>query len=96
MCGACGILGGTPDWVEGAGRAAGASKIAERQRRIALVNGLLVTTGVRLRDFGGRLVLQSSTGRTRIVSDLAHVWKAAEEIGRRPVDPLWDEGAGVA
>lgn len=92
MCSACGILAGTPDWVDGAEAATGAARLAERQRRIRLANSLLAPAGVRLRDFGGRLVLQSSTGRTRIVSDLAHVWKAADEIGRRPIDPLSIEG----
>ena len=88
MCGACGILSGTPDWVEGGGSAPGGNKLAERYRRIALVNALLAPSGVRLRDFGGRLVVQSATGRSRIVADLAHVWRAADDIGRRPVDPL--------
>jgi len=88
MCGACGILAGAPDWVEGGGDGTGAAKLAERRRRIALVNRLLAPGGVRLRDFAGRLVLQSATGRTRIVTELAHVWLAADQIGRRPVDPL--------
>lgn len=88
MCGACGILAGTPDWADRAAAAAGPARLRERQRRIALVNGLLAPCGVRLREFGGRLVLQSATGRTRIVTELAHVWRAADEIGRAPVDPL--------
>ena len=92
MCGACGILAGAPDWVEGAGAGpgaeGGAARLMERQRRIALVNRLLAPNGLQLRAFGGRLVLQSATGRTKIVTELAHVWRAADEIGRRPVDPL--------
>lgn len=88
MCGACGILSGTPDWVEGGESAPAGNKLAERYRRIALVNRLLTPTGVRLSSFGNQLVVRSATGRTRIVTDLAHVWRAAEEIGRRAVDPL--------
>ena len=94
MCGACGVLGGPQDWIERAGRGIRAdgsrasTPLGERQRRIALINEMLKPTSVCLQDFGGRLVLRSSTGRTRIVSDLAHVWRAADEIGRRPVDPL--------
>ena len=30
----------------------------------------------------------SLTGATRVVDDIMHVWLAAAEIGRRPVDPL--------
>ena len=95
MCGACGILAGTPDWGEGAGKREGAARLAERHKRVRLVYSLIQPAGVRLRDFGGRLVLQSSTGRTRIVSDLAHVWKAADEIGRRPIDPLGFKAGGA-
>ena len=95
MCGACGILAGTPDWVDGAGARDGVQRLAERHKRIKLVNSLLGPAGVRLRDFGGRLVLQSSTGRTRIVTDLAHVWKAADEIGRREIDPLESREGGA-
>lgn len=94
MCSACGILAGTPDWVECVGQSGGpaaataAGRLGERQRRIALVNQLLAPAQVRLRAFGMRLVVQSATGQTRIVADLAHVWRAADEIGRRRVDPL--------
>ena len=88
MCGACGILSGTLDWADGLRPMPGRTALAERYRRIALVNRLLAPSGVRLRDVGGRLVVQSATGRTRIVADLAHVWRAADDIGRRPVDPL--------
>ena len=94
MCSACGILAGTPDWVEGVGQASNpgshssAGKLGERQRRIAFVNQMLAPAQLRLRAFGTRLVLQSATGQTRIVTDLTHVWRAADEIGRQPVDPL--------
>ena len=94
MCSACGILAGTPDWVEGVGKGgeqgsnSSADKLGERQRRVALVNQLLAPAQLRLRAFGTRLVLQSATGQTRIVTDLTHVWRAADEIGRQLVDPL--------
>lgn len=88
MCGACGILSGTPDWVEGGDSVRPSNRLAERYRRIALVNRFLAPTSVHLRVFGNRLVVQSATGRTRIVTDLAHVWRTADEIGRSLVDPL--------
>jgi hypothetical protein len=98
MCGACGILGGGPEWLDrignpgSIGATSGETRLAERQRRVALVNGLLASSGVRLSDFGGKLVVRSATGKVRIVDDLAHVWLAADQIGRRLVDPL-DDGA---
>ena len=96
MCGACGVLAGGPDWLDrtgnpdGIGAAEHETRIAERQRRIRMVNRLLAPTGARLGDFGGKLVLRGPTGQTRIVDDLAHVWLAADAIGLHPVDPLDD------
>lgn len=86
MCGACGVLRGGPEWLECAGQ--GAPRIAERQKRLRLVNGMLAASGVKVSESGGKLVLRSMTGATRIVDDLAHVWRAVDEIGRRPADPL--------
>jgi len=94
MCGACGILGGGPDWIDrvenpnGVGAAVGLTRLAERQRRIALVNRLLARSGVRLSEQGRQLIVQSRTGRTKLVTDLAHVWAAADLLGRTGVDPL--------
>ena len=94
MCGACGILGGGPDWLDrigtpgGIGATSGETRLGERRRRIGLVNRMLAPTGVRLSDFGGKLIVRSATGRVRIVDDLAHVWLAAEQIGRGRVEPL--------
>ena len=95
MCGACGVLGGGPEWLDRAGNpdgigAAGAlTRTAERQRRIALANLLLAP--IRLGDLGNRLAVRGATGRTAIVDSLMHVWAAADRMQGRPVDPL-DEG----
>jgi hypothetical protein len=93
MCGACGILGGGPDWMDPIGHAAaygglGRTRLAERQRRLALANRLLAASGVRLTEQGRQIVVRSATGRSRIATDLVHVWAAADSLGRRPFDPL--------
>lgn len=90
MCSACGILQGGVDWAEGVGSgdAPPHDRLAERRRRLQLVNMLLEGSGVRLGEHGRQLVLRSATGATRLVTDLTHVWRAADEIGRRPADPL--------
>ncbi len=96
MCGACGLLGGGPDWLDrigtpgSIGATSGETRLAERHRRIALVNRMLAPSSVRLSDFGSKLMVRSATGKARIVDDLAHVWLAADQIGRTPVDPLDD------
>lgn len=96
MCGACGVLGGGPEWLDRAGNPDGigaegtVTRMAERQKRLQLVNRLLAPTGAKLRDFNVKLLLQGPTGQTKLVDDLTHVWLAADAIGLRPVDPLDD------
>ncbi len=94
MCSACGILQGGSDWIDGVAGEAGAPhlRLAERRRRMALVNMLLAGSGVSLSEHGRQLVVRSATGGTRLVTDLAHVWRAADELGRRRVDPLDQAG----
>lgn len=86
MCGACGVLQGGPEWLDCVGF--DGPRLAERHKRLRLVNRMLAESGVKISDSGGRLVLRSLTGATRVVDDIMHVWLAAAEIGRRPVDPL--------
>jgi hypothetical protein len=90
MCSACGILQGGFDWVEGVGDddVTPHERLAYRRQRLQLVNMMLEGSGVRLAEHGRQLVVRSATGTTRIVTSLAHVWLAADEIGRHPVDPL--------
>ena len=89
MCSACGILQRGCDWIEGAGDdAAERDRLAERRRRMSLVNMMLEGSGVTLRSHGRLLILQSATGATRLVSDMAHVWRSADELGRSRIDPL--------
>lgn len=96
MCAACGILGGGSDWLDrggesdGIGLPPGFTWLAERQRRLALVNRLLAPSRIRLSEHGRQLVVRGATGRTKIVADLAHVWVAADLLGGS-VD-LLDEG----
>lgn len=92
MCGACGILRNESDWTEGFGstsaQSSGADRLAERRRRIALVNELLSHSGLKLREQGRQLVLSSLTGKSTVVTSLSHVWREADRIGRQPPDPL--------
>lgn len=94
MCGACGVLGGGPDWIDradnraGIGPVAGQTRAAERQRRVRLVNMLLRAGRSQVVDTGSILVLRSPTGRTEVVDSLAHVWTAVEKVGMSAVDPL--------
>jgi hypothetical protein len=94
MCGACGVLGGGAEWLDRAGHpdgidaVASLTRVAERQRRIALVNLLLGSSRIRLSDLGNRMAVHGPTGRTEIVDSLMHVWAAADRMRRAPIDPL--------
>lgn len=94
MCAACGVLSGAPDWLDRVGNESGIgadaeeTRLRERQRLIDMVNLLLWPSRAKIRDFGERLIVQSPTGMTKIVDNLAHVWQAADQIGLRAVDPL--------
>ncbi len=97
MCSACGILRAGPEWIDEIGNPAGTAggtapnPLAERQRRVALVNRLLTGSGVRLSEHGRKFILRSATGRTELVDDLGHIWPAADLLVGAKMDPLGDE-----
>ena len=94
MCGACGVLGGRPDWVDRVGNPDGVgyrqdlTRTAERQRRVALVNLLLKPSRIQLSDLGSALCLRGPTGAVEIVESLSHVWAAADRMSSFLIDPL--------
>jgi len=95
MCGMCGLLGGGNHWsnttVPGAGTGVNGSANARRQRLLqaALANRILIPLRLRLDDFHGQsFVLSSPTGASEMVGDFAQVWKVAEQMLGRPLDPL--------
>ena len=87
MCGLCGLLGEESHW---AGTIkSGLPHRQERLQRIRQANRILGFYRLRLEDFEGvSYILTNSTGRREIVSDLGQVWRMAQEIAGRPLDPL--------
>jgi hypothetical protein len=94
MCGACGVISGGPDWIDrvnnpdGVGHKEDLTYGAERQRRIHLVNLLLLGNGSKVVDLGSITMLQGPTGRGEVVSTLTHVWSAVDRVGSHRIDPL--------
>jgi len=90
MCSACGLLRSGVEWIEDVTGDENFPdrRLAERRRRITLINMLLEGSGVKLTEHGRQLIVRGPTGSTRLVTELAHVWRAADELGRRKVDPL--------
>ena len=96
MCGLCGVLGAEDHWTDAAGnadvfgdRTVQQTRRQERQYRVALANRVLGHYGFKLGDWEGiSYLLKTHTGRSAIVDNLAALWPAAEQIVKRPCDPL--------
>ena len=95
MCSLCGVLGGREHWTDTSSSPdafAGRADVTwrrERQDRTRLVNKVLKHYGLSLADWAAAsYVLKSHTGRTVLVDNLSQLWAAAEELGKRPCDPL--------
>lgn len=86
MCGLCGSFA-HGHWSDAIGPGA-ATPAAERARRAAAANAALAPYGLSLRDWGGRFVLSSRTGRSEIVEGFGALWPAAERLSGRACDPL--------
>jgi hypothetical protein len=87
MCGLCGLLGMEGDWSTSM-----AGTLPPRQQRlvrIAQANRILAFYRLKLDDFQGvSYILISPTGRRELVSDLGQLWRMAETMVSRPIDPL--------
>ena len=96
MCGFCAVFSGVPHWTETASDAGdrdsdsgGHAWRLARQRQLAIVNAVLAHYGCRVADWmGGEFVVTSQRGRSEMVQHLPQVWQVAENIARRPLDPL--------
>ncbi|SAL73968.1 hypothetical protein [Caballeronia telluris] len=89
MCGMCGLLGGGNHWSNATAPARGANARRQRLVQAALANRILIPLRLRLDDFHGQsFVLSSPTGASELVDDFSKVWKTAEKMLGRPLDPL--------
>jgi hypothetical protein len=92
MCGLCGIVGTVPHWsdgVPGPSTPDTPSRRRERQERVRGLNRVLRPFGLAASDWqGSAYVLATQTGRTEIVSDVAHLWQAAAKLRGSACDPL--------
>jgi hypothetical protein len=99
MCSLCGVLGGNEHWADAVARdgvyTRATDSIArrrERANRVRIANRILAHWRLKLSDWQGTsFLLSSPTGRTAIVTDLGHLWPAAEKLSGVPIDPLAPE-----
>lgn len=89
MCGMCGLLGGGTHWSNVGVPDDGATRRQRRLLQVALANRILESFRLRLDDFHGQsFVLSSPTGATEVVANFTEVWKIAEKMLGKPLDPL--------
>lgn len=97
MCAFCGLFSGqSGHWVEralgatdGSGAAPRAEGVRHRHRRLHEVRRALRHHRVELADFGGSAwTVTGATGASEVVAGLDEIWRAAERVSRRRLDPL--------
>lgn len=96
MCDVCAVFGIGDHWTDAAKLADGRFPARDIQRhrrhrreRIALMNSLLAPFAVSCEDWDGDgFVLHDRTGRRRIAPSLADLWREAEALAGRELDPL--------
>jgi hypothetical protein len=96
MCASCGFPAAPGHWTD-AGAADPAERLRNRFRRAQVLKSVLKVYGLTAHDGGSVPGIQVGTlsGNHAIALDLAEVWKVAEELGGKPVDPLDPRFAGA-
>jgi len=104
MCLLCGELWREEHWAEAPSDAGGGGVIAfeaqaerrgqrlrQRAARARLAGVVLAGSGLSLQDWeGDAYILRDAKGSAVVVHDLAGVWREAERLTGRPLDPLDD------
>ncbi|HAV2278595.1 hypothetical protein [Serratia marcescens] len=88
MCGLCGLLDDAPQWSDPLRH----SDLPARQRRLrqlAILNRALAPLRLTLNDVhGNSWLLTSATGQQAVITRLDQLWREAERLSKRPIDPL--------
>ncbi len=91
MCGLCGILGADhwTDQASPAGADGATSPRRTRLRRARLLNDVLSWYRLTVDDWHGAVTaIRGPTGRTELAETLPELWRKAETIANRALDPL--------
>ena len=89
MCGLCGMFESGRRWLDAAATLDPAHLRRERLRRVALVREVLKSARIAVDDWqGASFILRGPTGKTEIVDNLFDLWRKAEALGHRALDPL--------
>ncbi|WP_106477927.1 hypothetical protein [Phytohalomonas tamaricis] len=87
MCGLCGLLNDGSHWSDPLASTLPARQL--RYARLKALNKVLTPYRLKLTDFqGSGYVLSSLTGRQEMVSNIDQLWRTAETLSGRTIDPL--------
>lgn len=91
MCGLCGMLD-VDHWADHmtpTGARATSSRGRTRLRRARLLSDVLSMYRIRVDEWPGAVTaVRGATGRTELARTLPEVWRKAEAVANRPLDPL--------
>jgi hypothetical protein len=89
MCGLCGIFDGGRRWMDAAAILDSATFRRERLRRVDIIRGVLAPVRVGVDDWeGASFLVRGPTGAVEIVDNLFDLWRKAESLSGRRLDPL--------
>lgn len=86
MCGVCGLLDSGPQWSDPLRQDVPQHQL--RLQQLKLLNRALKPWRLTLSEFHNSWLLASPTGQQTLVHSLDVLWKEAEKMIRRPIDPL--------
>ncbi|AUG98694.1 hypothetical protein CWC46_01940 [Prodigiosinella confusarubida] len=89
MCGICGLLDSGPQWSDALQQSL--PRRQQRQQQLAVLNHALAPFRLKLSDFHGHWMLASPTGQQSIINNIDQIWKEAEAMLKRTIDPLDDD-----
>jgi hypothetical protein len=91
MCGLCGIFDSGRRWLDAGAILDAAALRRERLRRVAMIRRVLNPMRVSVDDWeGASFLVRGPTGAVEIVDNLFDLWRKAEILAGRRLDPLAD------
>jgi hypothetical protein len=96
MCGLCGLWGNVEHWsstashaVSGGARLDDSNPVRERALQVKAVNRVARSIGIQVEDWAGASwIVKNAFGATEIVDSLPKVWRSAESLSGKQIDPL--------
>ena len=97
MCGLCGMFDDGRRWLDAAANLDPGAFRRERLSRVAIIRQVLAPLRIGVDDWEGACFLvRGPTGKTEIVDNLFDLWRKAEALSGRKLDPLSADALGEA